>query len=298
MKAWFMTGIYGGFEPKRVERETRPGFWGVEACSLADWGEASRTAEWLRERNLRMGVHFPLVAGAYPEVILHPLLTSADQAEREAGFHALEQDLVRASELGAEYVITHVPKPAVIDPELDWSDWRFVHRGETIPASATTPAEQEDLLDSAFERLVGVSQKSGVKVVLENDTLHSMHYGSLLPRLFAAHPELGFCFDTGRARILERTDPKFDALAFARTMVPYTTNLHVWTSQAGKNRLGGHHPVLPDLRPEDGWGETENLLKVLSQVSLAHVLFEHRSDLVSERQLDECYRWVAQSLTS
>lgn len=293
MKARFMIGIYGSFRPEQVDRETRPGFYGTEVSCLPSLAEARRTAMYLGERHLRLGVHFPLVAGAHPGVVLHPFITSTVQADREAGFHALEQDLRHAAALGAEYLVTHIPKPAVIDPALDWSDWRSAQEDETILMGSTSTAEQEDLLASAFSRLSSLSSDSGTKVVLENDVLHAVHYGSLLPRLFSSHPGLGFCLDTGRARILERTDPGFDALRFTRTMLPYTTNVHLWTAQAGKNRQGGHHPVLPGLRAEDGWGETGSLLRALSAIPAAYVVFEHKADLITDEHLDECYRWVS-----
>lgn len=94
----------------------------------------------------------------------------------------------------------------------------------------------------------------------------------------------------------QHTDPGFDALRFIERMSPYITNVHLWTVRLGENRQGGHHPILPDLHPKDGWGDNAAYLRALSRIESATVMFEHRSDLITIAQLDTCYQWVEEML--
>lgn len=65
-------------------------------------------------------------------------------------------------------------------------------------------------------------------------------------------------------------------------MAAHITNAHLWTARLGTNKQGGHHPLLPRLLPEDGWGRNGEYLEALSQVKDLKVLFEHKSELVAE----------------
>ena len=147
-----------------------------------------------------------------------------------------------------------------------------------------------------------MARESPVRLVIEHDILDAIHYEpmddrALLPRLFEQFPNLGLCVDTGRVHLQEVTDPRFDAVRFTSMMLPYITNVHLWTVHVGTNRLGGHHPVLPSLRKEDGWGDMAGLLWVLASLQHTHVLFEHNADVLAAGQLDECYSWVASALS-
>ena len=304
MQAKFMTGIYGAFNRAKTTREMRPGFHGFEVSCLQGTGEAKEVTDYACGNGLAMGVHFPLIRDAYPAVGLHPWLTSRDEHIRRAGFEAINRDLDAANAIGAEYLVVHYPKPAVIDCNLSWIDWRFVQQGEAIDERTTSPAEQEDLSLAAFDRLSQLASQSRVRLAIEHDVLNFMHYGplnggaALLPRLFRQHPDLGLCVDTGRLHLLESTDTDFDALGFTSLMLPYITNVHLWTAKLGTNRFGGHHPLHPNLKEADGWGNMRGLLQILASLGNAYVMFEHRADLITAKQLDECYSWVATELSA
>ena len=63
------------------------------------------------------------------------------------------------------------------------------------------------------------------------------------------------------------------------------------------NLSGGHYPVLPDQKPSEGWADIKRFIEIINRFNRkAKVLFEHRSDLVSDEELDECYRWIEQLL--
>jgi hypothetical protein len=159
------------------------------------------------------------------------------------------------------------------------------------------------LSNAAFEALTEIARGSRVKVIVEHDILSTVHYhpgneSALLFRLLSRYPGLGFCVDLGRLHLLEVTDPEFNAARFLQCALPHITNVHVWTVQPRTNKYGGHIPVHPDLRKEDGWGDMAGFLSTLSSLASAYVMYEHRADLVTPQRLDETYAWVASMLAN
>jgi len=294
-----LTGVYGTFEPERVIRETRAGFWGLELGMLRSLSQAHAAVEFAKAQGLGLGIHAPLYAspkGSQPEGgFPHPFITSPDADIRQHAFAIVDNELRQARDLGASYVIIHYPKPAVLDPIIDWSDWRFVQPDEYVWEGSCPYILDRGSNEAVFSRLVELSAMSGVQLVLEHDIMHPWHW-ELLPELFASHSSLGFCLDTGRLHLQQHADARFDSMEFILRMLPYTTNIHLWTVKLGTNKLGGHHPVLPSLSPADGWADIQSMLHLLSSAGSVYVLFEHRADAVSNAELDECYRWTKKLL--
>lgn len=59
-----------------------------------------------------------------------------------------------------------------------------------------------------------------------------------------------------------------------------------------------HFPVLPECKPEEGWAPIEDYLTIIRKENPhVKIMFEHRSDLVTDEQLEHCYRWVEQILS-
>lgn len=299
MNPRLMIGIHGRFDRARFEREFRDGFWGAEISCLASPDEAAATVSYLKERGLHFGIHFPLVQGRPEGIQLHPLVSALDERRREHALAAVADSLREAGELGAEYLLVHFPKPALLDAALDWSDWRFPQAGEALPDDTIDLAACEQVARVAFAELTLLAKAAGVRLVLESDILHPLVYRSLLRDLYAGQGDgagLGLCLDTGRLHLQEATDPAFSGLSLIRTLRPWVTNVHLWTVRVGENRSGGHHPLLPGLAPSAGWGPMADYLDALADVPDAAVLFEHRSELITPQQLDECYDWVSRRL--
>jgi sugar phosphate isomerase/epimerase len=291
--------MIGTVDRQRFEREFRPGFAGAEICYLSSWDEAVASVEYLKERGLCFGIHFPLVRNRYDGVGVHPMIVDANEPRREHDLLIIGQALREAAELGADYLLVHYPKPAVLDTALDWSDWRFPQPGEALPSDQVDLTAYESIARATFVRLGELAATAGVRLVLEHDILHPLFYRSLLRELFAEQgrqPGLGLCIDTGRLHLQESTDPGFSGVALIEALRPWITNVHLWTARVGENRLGGHHPLLPELQKANGWGPMAEYLDALATVPEATVLFEHRSALVTPQQLDECYDWVRRRL--
>lgn len=308
MKHHFLTGVYRDFDPSRIRRETRSGFWGLEVSMLRSIGEAYRLTDFAWSSGLRIGIHYPLVEDPSSVNCPHAMIASANRSVRERALAAVEKELRLAKDLGSPYLIVHYPKPAVLDDRLDWSDWRFARKGETIPANSTCEEEQIEIASHVLALLSALSTEVGVKIVIEHDILHAWHYLRLFPKLLGENPNLGFCIDSGRLHLQEHTDPGFSARAFLEAVSAYISNVHLWTVQLGQNKMGGHHPVLPSLTAEEGWADIGGLLSFLAEVSSSKtattpgvqpelfVTFEHRADLVTGEDLAICYSWVGRSL--
>lgn len=58
-----------------------------------------------------------------------------------------------------------------------------------------------------------------------------------------------------------------------------------------------HYPVLPAYKPEFGWAPIEDYLRIVREInSDVKIMFEHRSELIDDKQLMTCYTWVEQLL--
>ncbi|GAB1528946.1 hypothetical protein YSY22_03680 [Brevibacillus formosus] len=59
-----------------------------------------------------------------------------------------------------------------------------------------------------------------------------------------------------------------------------------------------HFPVLPEWKPEEGWAPIEDYLTIIRKENPhVKIMFEHRSDQVTDEQLERCYRWVKDLLS-
>lgn len=54
-----------------------------------------------------------------------------------------------------------------------------------------------------------------------------------------------------------------------------------------------HYPVLPRLSTREGWAPVEEYLHIIRKENPnVNIMFEHRSDLISDAELEKCYLWV------
>lgn len=91
----------------------------------------------------------------------------------------------------------------------------------------------------------------------------------------------------------DKLDPYFDARAILRKFTRYAGLIHLSNVQVNDSVQNSHYPVLPELSPQDGWAPIEDYLRIIrAENSDVKIMFEHRSDLISEEQLQRCYLWV------
>lgn len=291
----FLIGQYGSFHEPKYQRDYRFGFYGIEACLFEDERDADKLRQAARESGFRIGVHYPLRAGRSPERDA-PFL-ARDEARRSQAYELAEQELAYLYDtIRPAYVLFHYPKPVILDDGADWTGWRFQDRSEYECESAYPLPDFREKSGALFEWLSAKAGQYGFVPVLELDALNRYAYDSdELVRLLERHPSVKLCLDTARLHLQDRIDPRFDAEAAVAKFAPYAGLVHLSNSlvSPGGSVLRSRVPVLPDQSPADGWAPIERYLGLVRRHRPdALILFEHRSELVSDEELDACYRWV------
>ncbi|MEN6315319.1 MAG: sugar phosphate isomerase/epimerase [Clostridiaceae bacterium] len=290
----FLIGMYGGFDEAKYKRDFRQGFSGVEACMFPDRQEANKLMKRSMADGFKFGIHYPFLKKDTP--YRDPFFISTDYTERKEAMECFGDETAFAKEKGAEYILTHFPKPVLVDRSLDLRYWRFAGDKEWMYTD-TYPIEllKENLYEM-FDGLSDISRRYDMQIVLENDAMSSVLIkSSFLEDLFQKYSTIKVCLDIGRLHLQEKLDSSFDALGFTTILAPYTYLIHLWNTNPVQNLSGGHYPVLPSQKPSEGWADVEGFIEIIKRYnSNVKVLFEHRSDLISDEELNECYFWVEQ----
>lgn len=295
----FLIGQYGAFDEEKYRRDYIEGFYGIEACLLQDESDVARLAEESRKAGFRIGIHFPLRAGIHPS--RDALFLSAEDAVRSHAFESIEQELAFAAPLNPSYILFHYPKPVILDDRVDWRNWRFADRSEYEFESTYFQFDFKEKSDALFAWLSDKAHQYGFTPVLEFDALNRYIYDDdYLLRLLKKHARIKVCLDTARLYLQDRLDPSFDARSIIRQYAEIAELVHLSNVRIAEDNttLQSRHPVLHRLDPREGWAPIEDYLRIIHERNPdVKILFEHRSDLVSDEELMECYRWVEQ-LTS
>jgi sugar phosphate isomerase/epimerase len=288
----FLIGMYGKFDRDKYNRDMRKGFYGVEATMFESMNEVNEMVSTVKNDGYNLTVHYPLIKGSF--WCIHPLFIDRDKKIREESYEAFEREIELAVKIGARHILTHFPKPAVIDRELDWSSWRFTTEKEYGYSDEYDEKTFRELSTEMFDRLSELSKIYNIKVVLEHDILNNYTYNTdLLESLFNEYNNLRFCIDTGRVHLFSKTDRGFNPYKFIEAMSQYTHMVHLWNVKVDNNISGGHYPVLPELKTKEGWADIEGYVKgIFKNNKECLVMFEHRSDMISDSQLEKCYSWV------
>ena len=292
----FLIGMHGGFDSRKFDRDFRTGFFGIEACLFPDEQAVEELVGTARKNGFCFGVHYPLLRKNTP--YRDPFLIAPDPEERRQAWRNFEYELAYAAEKGAAYLLTHFPKPVLVNRSLDLNYWRFAGDREWMYADKYPWEQLKENLTDMFGRLDGLSRQYGIRIVLENDAMAEvLTQSSLLPDLFSKYDTIRVCLDIGRLHLQEKLDPAFHALDFTVIFAPFTYLIHLWNTNPVWNLNGGHYPVLPEQNSSEGWADVRGFLEVIKRHNSAvKVLFEHRSDLVSDAELEQCYNWVGRLL--
>lgn len=288
----FLIGMYGGFDNLKYNRDFRSKYFGIEACMFPGEQEVDELVCKAKEKDFSFGVHYPLIKKNTP--YRDPFLLAIDSEERQRAWEYFESETAYVSRKGAAYILTHFPKPVLVNRSLDLKYWRFAGDKEWMFTDEYPLRPLKENLSVMFERLSDISSKYDIQVVLENDAMSTVFTeGNLLVDLLKKYDKVKVCLDIGRLHLQEKLDRSFNALEFTCMMAPYTYLVHLWNTNPTQNISGGHYPVLPGLKPSDGWADIKRYIEIIKRfASKVKVLFEHRSDLVSDEELDECYQWV------
>lgn len=291
-----MIGQYGAFDEVKYARDFRSGFYGIEACLFQDEADTRRLIEASNDHGFRIGIHFPLYADRSRQ--RDALFLAQDETVRSDAIDWIRRELEALVPVSPDYVLFHYPKPVILDDRAGWSLWRFGDPSEYVYESDYSCDEFQRRSEALFEWLSDKSEEYRFTPVLEFDALNRYVYdGDFLTRLLDRHPRIRLCLDTGRLHLQDRIDPSFDAKQVIRKFARYADLIHLKNVKVTDKAELSNHPVLPWLRPEEGWAPIEEYLALVKEGNPdARIMFEHRSGLVSDDELEACYDWVEQLL--
>ncbi|MCJ8013271.1 sugar phosphate isomerase/epimerase [Paenibacillus sp. KQZ6P-2] len=296
----FLIGQYGAFDQHKFERDFREDFFGIEACLLQTDEDMMALRQAAREHSFQVGIHFPLRDRGL--VIRDALFLSPDPDERRDAYRLIQEELdeIAQLQLNPAYILFHYPKPIILDDRVNWSTWHFSDRREYVFESEYSFEEFKQRTEELFHWLTGQSERYGFVPVLEFDALNQYVYDSgVLEELLQKYRSIRLCLDTGRLYLQERRDPSFQSVRLVRKYAKYAEVIHLWNLQYGDGFVKLRYPVLPEQLPSEGWAPIAEYLHIIREENPdVKIQFEHRSDLVSDEDLERCYRWVSDMLTS
>ena len=295
-----MIGQHGTFDYQKYNRDFRDGFYGIEACLFRNEEDISNLIKESQKAPFQVGIHFPFRAGI--SKLRDALFLSNDDMIRLQAYDGIQQELeFITTALKPVYILFHYPKPVILDDRADWSRWRFDDRLEYEYESSYSYEDFKEKSDVLFEWLSVKGQEFNFVPVLEFDALNTYIYKEdYLQLLLEKHNSIKLCLDTARLHLQECTDPYFDALEIIKQYAKYAEVIHLSNVQITNTHIGqNHYPALPHLHPDDGWAPIEQYLRIIRQENKhTRILFEHRSDLISDEELSECYSWVDHIMNS
>ena len=133
-------------------------------------------------------------------------------------------------------------------------------------------------------------------LVLEFDALNKyICEDNFLENMLEKYKRIKICLDTGRLHLENKIDPDFNTIEIIKRFSKYTEVVHLWNVKVNGNLENSHFPALPTLKPEEGWAAIEDYLKIIRKENKnIKIMFEHRSDLISNEELDSCYSWISE----
>lgn len=287
-----MTGQFDKFDINRHNRDFRDDFFGIEVNQMESFDELQILKDNIRDRNLNIGIHFPLLKNQWRA--RDPQYLSKDNMTYEESINYIKNEFARAEEFKPDYILLHYPKPVILDNNADWSSWRFQDVTEYYYESDISYKYFEERSRNFFGILSEQGKKYNFIPVLELDGLNRYIYKTnLLENLIEEYPNIRLCLDFGRIHLQDCIDDNFNGKEVVGRFGKYTHLVHLWNVKVDTNVTNSHYPALKSLKVEDGWGDMEAYFKILNEVNDSYkVLFEHKSNLITDAELEECYNWV------
>lgn len=285
----FMIGQFEKFDTAKQRRDFRDYFFGIEATQLESIDEINKLIAYTTEKDIKLGIHFPLLNNQWRA--RDPQYLSKDEKTYEESIDYMDKEFARAAKFNPDYILLHYPKPVILADEVDWSYWRFYDRTEYYYESEITYQYFKEKSINFFKILSQQGKKYNFTPVIELDALNSYICStSLLEDLLEEYTNIRLCLDFGRIHLQECIDKKFKGTDIIKRFGKYAHLVHLWNAKVDSN---GHYPALKTLKLEEGWGDMENFFRCLNESNRSYkVLFEHKSHLISDKELEGCYKWI------
>ncbi|MCG3201253.1 MAG: hypothetical protein NFCOHLIN_01119 [Gammaproteobacteria bacterium] len=260
-----------------AERLLHRGLGGVELFDFPrqSWGALRRTLAGLtRQGYTRLSFHAPMPRPSYfHHSGVSCFFLHEDASLRELSFRVIGETLRHARAWNAAYVVTHL----------------------TYGKTDTTDRERAArLARETCSRLAALSDRHGMPIDIEF-AAYSSAFAS--PEDFLAamsgHPQLGICIDTGHASLGARIRQR-SYMEDIRTLAPRARSMHLWNTRGPEDpRHRGHVPLHPTQRPEQGWVDMEETLRiVLEHNPRINIVFEYPVEELTT-EIREGYDWIA-----
>lgn len=290
----YMIGMYEKFDEHKYNRDFKNYFYGIEACLLENDIEINKLIDYSRHYNFRYGIHFPLIKDN--SKIRDAFFLSLDNNIRKDAFNYIENQLryMKSTNLTPEYILFHYPKPVILKNDFDLSDWRFYDDLEYVYEDSYSLNKLKTQSESLFEYLNNLSIEYNFMPILEFDALNKyVLEDDFLIKLLNKYSRIKLCLDTGRIHLQHMIDNDFDDIKLIKKYAKYTAEVHLWNVKVNENTTNSHYPVLSNLKEEEGWAPIEKYLNIISKENKnLIVMFEHKSELVTDEELDNCYSWI------
>lgn len=292
----FMIGQFNKYNEEKQQRDFRSDFFGVEVCQMESEDDIDRIKAIAITDDFELGIHFPLRSGQWR--LRDPQYLSKHAEVKEASYDYMAREFEYAMKISPYYILIHYPKPVIIDDNVDWSKWRFADASEYYYESEYDFELFEVNSESYFHWLSDKGKEHNFIPILELDAVNKYIYNTdLLERLLDKYPNIKLCLDIGRIHLQDMIDDNFSGYAFVERFAKYAELVHLWNVQVDTNLKNSHYPVLPSQEGANGWADVQRYMNIITKYnSQFKVLFEHRSDLISDEALDNCYEWVKSML--
>lgn len=293
----FLIGQYGKFDFDKFNRDFRKDFYGIEAFMLKTEEDIDNLVTESENNGFSIGIHFPLRAGVYK--FRDPLFLSSVDNIKEDAFRCIEEELIyiMKKQIKPKHIIFHYPKPVILDRNVDWRNWRLTGSEYTFESMYSY---NEFFVRSKylFEWLSERGDKYNFLPVLELDAISKYIYKTnLLEELLDRYNRIKLCIDTARLHAQDMTEVLFNPIDIIQRFLKYTEEVHLSNAKVTDCIEYYHYPVLPNQKPIEGWADIGLYLKTIRQYNQnVKVMFEHRSDWISNEDLELCYSWVNELL--
>lgn len=291
----FMIGMYGKYDDVKFNRDFRESFYGIEACLFENEGDIEKLTEITERKEIRVGIHFPLRAGI--SRLRDALFLSLDGNIRKNAYKYIQEELdyIKNKGIKPEYILFHYPKPVILKNDFNMDNWRFADKSEYVYEQDYPFSEFKKQSENLFSWLSEKSLEYNFIPVLEFDALNKYVFADdFLETLLEKYKRVKICLDTGRLHLQSKIDSDFNEKEVIKKYARYTEVVHLWNVKVSGNLEDNHFPALPNLKIEDGWAPIEDYLRIIARENInVKVMFEHRSELISNEELEKCYSWIS-----
>lgn len=246
--------------------------------------DVQRLRTMVASHGLHWSIHSPLVQlDWYPKPPTWSFLCDPDRDRRELTIRMVSFTLAQAEDLGAEYVVVHLPSPTAEDG------------GENLPVLRDTAMR-------SCEHLAELSLRRSVPVHIEGVGQSPLIEAGFLTEVLEEFDPLRYCFDTAHAGLAARHNG-FDVYEFEARILPYIGSVHLWNIRDRDDYLKyGHVPVHPGQSAGDGWVDIERALRILdNKRNSVPIIFESRPEYPEELggyDYREGVQWVKELLAA